>query len=70
MEVWWHIDHVKPCNSFDLSDPQQQLECYNWTNLQPLRADKNISKRDKRYLYNECLQELKATVYLSLLNNT
>lgn len=40
----WHIDHVKPCSSFDLSDPVQQLECFNYSNLQPLWWWENITK--------------------------
>lgn len=40
----WHIDHIKPCISFDLSDLQQQRECFHYTNLQPLWAADNFSK--------------------------
>ena len=43
----WHIDHIKPCSSFDLSDPRQQRECFHYTNLQPLWALDNIRKKDK-----------------------
>lgn len=40
----WHIDHIKPCAIFDLTDPKQQKACFNYTNLQPLWAKDNISK--------------------------
>jgi hypothetical protein len=30
----WHIDHILPCCSFDLSNPEQQRQCFHWTNLQ------------------------------------
>ena len=43
----WHIDHIKPCASFDLSKPEQQKQCFHYTNLQPLWAIDNIRKSDK-----------------------
>ena len=42
----WHVDHVRPCASFDLSVPEQQSVCFNWRNLQPLDGDENYEKRD------------------------
>jgi len=42
-----HIDHIKPCSSFNLLDPEQQKECFHYTNCQPLWAKDNLSKRDK-----------------------
>lgn len=42
----WHIDHRRPCASFDLTDPAQQAECFHFTNLQPLWAVDNIRKGD------------------------
>ena len=43
----WHIDHILPCASFDLSDPKQQQKCFHYSNLQPLWAKDNISKGAK-----------------------
>lgn len=43
----WHIDHILPCASFDLTDPEQQKICFHYTNLQPLWAKDNYKKRDK-----------------------
>jgi len=40
----WHIDHVRPCCSFDLTDANQQKECFHYTNLQPLWAVDNLRK--------------------------
>lgn len=40
----WHVDHIRPCSSFDLSDPEQQKQCFHFTNLQPLWAEDNLSK--------------------------
>ena len=49
----WHIDHIKPCASFDLTDPKQQEECFNYSNMQPLWCHENWAKGDK-LLFNEC----------------
>lgn len=43
----WHIDHVWPCISFDLRVSENQLRCFNWSNLQPLWAKDNLSKNAK-----------------------
>ena len=43
----WHIDHMRPCASFNLADPEEQKKCFHWTNLQPLWALDNIRKGDK-----------------------
>lgn len=40
----WHIDHVRPCIRFNLKIPEQQRECFRFTNLQPLWAVDNRSK--------------------------
>jgi Uri superfamily endonuclease len=43
----WHIDHIMPCASYDLSKQEQIHICYNWTNLRPLDKTENILKASK-----------------------
>lgn len=43
----WHIDHIKPCSSFNLLDEEEQKKCFHYKNLQPLWASENLSKGDK-----------------------
>lgn len=43
----WHIDHILPCASFNLSDYKEQQKCFHYTNLQPLWAVDNYKKHDK-----------------------
>lgn len=43
----WHIDHIKPCASFDLTKIEEQKKCFHYSNLQPLWAIDNLKKSDK-----------------------
>ena len=43
----FHIDHIRPCKSFDLLDIDQIFVCCNWRNLRPLPIADNLSKGAK-----------------------
>jgi hypothetical protein len=47
----WHVDHIKPMNSFNFESPEDEpfQECWSLDNLQPLWAKDNLSK-GSRYL--------------------
>lgn len=43
----WHIDHIIPVSSFDISEPNQLKKCFHFSNLQPLWAIDNLRKSNK-----------------------
>ena len=42
----WHVDHIRPLSSFDLSDPEQRRMANSLHNLQPMWASQNMKKSD------------------------
>lgn len=40
----WHIGHIRPCASFELTDSNEQRRCFNYTNTQPLFILENLKK--------------------------
>lgn len=40
----WHIDHIIPCASFDLTKEEEQRKCFHYTNLMPRWATTDIAK--------------------------
>ena len=43
----WHVDHIRPCCSFDLTKIEEQNICFHYTNLQPLWAEENFKKNGR-----------------------
>ena len=43
----WHIDHIKPCSSYDLTNKEEFADCWSIKNLQPLWAHENLKKGAK-----------------------
>ena len=43
----WHVDHIIPCSTFDLTDKKQAKICFNYKNTQPLWRIENLSKGNK-----------------------
>lgn len=43
----WHLDHIIPCASFDLTNEFEIFACFNYRNYQPLMGCDNIAKSDK-----------------------
>jgi hypothetical protein len=40
----WNIDHIIPCNTFDLTKPEEQKRCFHYSNLRPLWEIDNLNR--------------------------
>ena len=42
---FWSIDHIIPVCKFDLTNEDEKLKCWNWSNLMPVPMKYNSSKK-------------------------
>lgn len=64
----WEIDHIIPCDSFDMSDKKQQQQCFHWTNLRPMTPTNNRSKGNKIILPIILVQEIRLKKFIKINN--
>lgn len=65
---YWDIDHVNPCDNFDLTNEDDVKKCFHWTNLRPLEKTENGTKGniyDKHIIKEHKKVAEKFKVYLS-----
>jgi 5-methylcytosine-specific restriction endonuclease McrA len=48
---YWSIDHVIPVSKFNLTNEDEKLKCWNWSNLVPATINFNSSKKDTLDIY-------------------
>lgn len=42
--TYWHIDHIRPLVSFDMTITEEQFKAFHFSNTQPLIALDNLRK--------------------------
>lgn len=45
--TYWHIDHIKPCASFNFLQESHIKECFHWSNMRPCLATENLIKSNR-----------------------
>lgn len=63
----WHIDHIKPCSSFDFSVKEDIITCFNWKNLRPCWGVENMEKSNKIDL--KLIEQYKIKAQIFIKNN-
>lgn len=54
----WHVDHIRPIASFDLTNKDEAKAANHYTNLQPMLAKENMQKSDQWNGQQEFAHEL------------
>jgi hypothetical protein len=74
---YWHMDHVRPCEIFDMTIEKEQRKCFHWSNIQPLEGVENAIKgtnyddtikNNHRYVLEEFCEENEIDISV-ILNN-
>lgn len=65
----WHLDHTRPCSSYNLDKKADQQDCFKWINLCPLWAHDNLTKHDKVNWGEITAHRQKAIEYYTLKYN-
>lgn len=60
----WHIDHVLPCANFNFENEEDKEMCFHWTNIKPMYASQNMSKKDSISLKEVFLHEIKIFAFI------
>jgi hypothetical protein len=55
---YWHMDHIIPIKLWDLAKEDEKLICFNWKNITPFPAIKNIKKGHSLQLHQVFFQEI------------
>jgi len=59
----WHIDHVIPVASFNLSNEEEKYKCFSWKNIAPVYKEYNLEKHDKIVPADIFKQELRVYIF-------
>jgi len=44
--TYWSIDHIIPVCKYDLTNEDEKLKCWNWSNMMPVTINYNSSKKN------------------------
>lgn len=64
----WHIDHVIPCAWFNLNELDERMVCFHWSNMRPLKSERNMSRKNTCTLHELLCQEIKALAFDKSVN--
>lgn len=60
----WHIEHVTPVSSFDVTNDDDVNRCFHWTNTRPLPAKLNMKKGGRISPMCQLQQELRVVLFM------